>query len=285
MGLYRKIEVCIWNDSLFREFPDHTKLLFLFILTHPQMMNIGAMRQTKEGMARELNWRFGDMTVRFGQLVKHKRIEYDERATLIAVPNFLKYNGPTSPNHVKSWGHALSLLPECKLRVKVQERMLAVLNGKWAGGKPSFWYAYSDGISDAMRDAIGDAMPDGMSDQRARERVEIESERESESKATLAAWNELWEGKYGQKLVTPKAKVMTELRRVSKELGVTPLIVRMERCINAGDDYMVSNNHPLALFLSQVDKYAVERKVSKGKKMDALEQGSKAALARRGFTS
>jgi hypothetical protein len=53
---YRKIDPRIWNDAKFRELSDKGKLVFLFVLTHPCMTALGAMRGTMAGLAAELGW-------------------------------------------------------------------------------------------------------------------------------------------------------------------------------------------------------------------------------------
>lgn len=41
---YRKISPCIWNDAKVRELSDKGKLALLFLLTHPHMTPLGAIR-------------------------------------------------------------------------------------------------------------------------------------------------------------------------------------------------------------------------------------------------
>jgi hypothetical protein len=256
------------------------------------MTNLGAMRGTKEGLAGELDWRFGDMTRRFLQLVKHKRIEYDEHAALITLPNFLKYNGPTSPNHVKAWGLILSSLPECDLRRATLHRMTVVLNKKWIKGQQGFWYSFLEGLPDEIRDgvegAIKDDAPDAIkhaiespSGNRERER---DREREREYvPATLAAWRELWEGKYQTKFVTPPSRVRLALGKIEKELGDDSVVARMRECLNTPDAFWAEKQHPLALFVSQVNQFGGVKTRSKGKHIEALERSGQAALRRRGL--
>ena len=43
---YRKVALVIWQDEKFRAFTDDGKLAFLFLLTHPAMTSVGAMRAT-----------------------------------------------------------------------------------------------------------------------------------------------------------------------------------------------------------------------------------------------
>lgn len=56
MARFRKIDPRIWNDEKFRTLSDKGKLAFLFILTHPAMTCLGAMRASFEGLAAELHW-------------------------------------------------------------------------------------------------------------------------------------------------------------------------------------------------------------------------------------
>ncbi len=56
MSKYRKIDPRIWNDEHFRPLSDSAKLLFLFLLTHPHLTALGAMRATPAGLADELRW-------------------------------------------------------------------------------------------------------------------------------------------------------------------------------------------------------------------------------------
>ena len=53
---YRKISPCIWNDAKVRELSDKGKLALLFLLTHPHMTPLGAIRANAPGLACELGW-------------------------------------------------------------------------------------------------------------------------------------------------------------------------------------------------------------------------------------
>ncbi|ACL06264.1 hypothetical protein Dalk_4586 [Desulfatibacillum aliphaticivorans] len=115
MGKYRKVEVAIWNDKNFREFSDSGKLVFLFLITHPHMTSLGAMRASQNGLADELGWQPKAFSKAFEEALSKGMVKYDERACFVWLPKFLKHNGPESPNVVKSWGKALDMLPECVL--------------------------------------------------------------------------------------------------------------------------------------------------------------------------
>ncbi len=53
---YRKVSTQIWNDEKFRGMSDDGQMVFLFLLTHPHMTSLGAMRATIPGLAAEKGW-------------------------------------------------------------------------------------------------------------------------------------------------------------------------------------------------------------------------------------
>ena len=58
MAHYRKVETLIWNDRKFNALSSDGKLVFLFLLTHPNLTVLGAMRSSVMGLAGELQWLF-----------------------------------------------------------------------------------------------------------------------------------------------------------------------------------------------------------------------------------
>lgn len=119
MGKYRKIDPRIWNDSKFRSLSDAGKLTFFFLLTHPHMTALGAMRSSIPGLAAEIGWTEKAFTKAFSEALSKGMIKHDRKASFVWLPNFLKYNGPESPNVVKAWSKSIDLLPECNLQISV----------------------------------------------------------------------------------------------------------------------------------------------------------------------
>ncbi|MDQ0590993.1 hypothetical protein [Variovorax paradoxus] len=147
MSRYRKIDQRIWNDEKFRSLDDSAKLLFFCLLTHPSMTMLGGMRSTVAGLAEELGWSVEAFREAFQQVLQKGMAEHDQKAHLIALPNFLVYNRPESPNVVKSWGSALDLLPECALKTRVVARCKAFVEG------------LTEGFVEALPDAFRQPMP------------------------------------------------------------------------------------------------------------------------------
>lgn len=122
MARYRKIDPRIWNDEKFRELSDAAKLAFLFLLTHPHMTSLGAMRATIAGLAEELGWATEAFREAFREASDKGMAEHDAEAHMVAIPNFIRYNAPESPNVIKAWVGALDLLPEGPLKTRVIAR-------------------------------------------------------------------------------------------------------------------------------------------------------------------
>lgn len=142
MSRYRKIDQRIWNDEKFRTLSDAAKLVFFMLLTHPNMTMLGAMRSTAAGLAEELGWQVEAFRQAFAEVLRQGMSEHDAKAHLIALPHFLRYNRPESPNVVKSWATALDMLPECALKTRVVARCKDFVGGM------------SDGFREALPEAF-----------------------------------------------------------------------------------------------------------------------------------
>src|SRR5215510_3712428 len=145
MARYRKIDVKIWNDEKFCALSDDGRLTFLFLLTHPSLTALGAMRATLTGLAAELGWSPKRLRVALAPALASGMIEVNERASYLGLPRFLRYNEPEAPNSVKAWRNALDLIPECDQKRALVRRCREYLDAK----SPAF--------RDAMPDAIAEA--------------------------------------------------------------------------------------------------------------------------------
>lgn len=126
MARYRKISVCIWNDAKFNGLSDDGKLAFIFVLTHPHMTALGAMRATIPGLACELGWPTERLREAFEKASREGIIKYDKRASCVFLPNFVKHNPPESPNVVIAWAKCLEEIPECCLKTQAIQAAILV---------------------------------------------------------------------------------------------------------------------------------------------------------------
>lgn len=148
MARYRKIDVRMWNDRKFRELSDNAKLAFILLLTHPDTTQIGTIRTRVSNLADELGWQRDAMSHAIQEVTLSGMIDADEKAGLMVINNFLKYNAPSSPNAFKSWRELIDLMPECDLL----DRHVASLK------------AFVDSLSAGMRNAIPNDLMDAIMD-------------------------------------------------------------------------------------------------------------------------
>lgn len=113
---YRKVAVAFWVDEKVRGFSDDGRYGFLYVLTHPAMTSVGAMRATLAGLASELGWTTRRLERALEPAIKAGMVEINAAASYLALPNFLRHNAPESPNVCKAWVAALSAIPECPER-------------------------------------------------------------------------------------------------------------------------------------------------------------------------
>ncbi len=125
MARYRKVSILIWNDDKFRRLPDDSKLLFLFLLTHPHMTSLGGMRATKPGIGSELGWKPERTAKAFNEPLSKGMVWIDESAACLILPNFIKHNPPENPNVVTSWGSMFDQIPECQIRLNLLRIILS----------------------------------------------------------------------------------------------------------------------------------------------------------------
>jgi hypothetical protein len=140
MSHYRKIDVRIWNDEKFNDMDNEEKLAFIFVLTHPNMTSIGAMRGTVEGLAAEIK----ALPEAFHKAFDKGMLKVCKKSSLIVATNFMKYNQPESPNVVKAWAKAFSMLPECELKNEIYAKIYQTVKGLGKDSKKAFLKAFDE---------------------------------------------------------------------------------------------------------------------------------------------
>src|SRR5262245_49211391 len=162
MARYRKIDVRIWNDEKFIAFSDSGKLAFLYVLTHPNLTAVGAMRGTLAGLSAELQWPLKRFRTALAPAIRVGMIEVNASAAYIGLPKFLKYNEPENPNVVKgAWLESLGQIPECPEKRGLVLRCRKYLDersDKFKGELPtSIWEAFSEALPEGFAQPFGKA--------------------------------------------------------------------------------------------------------------------------------
>lgn len=158
MSHYRKVDTRIWNDAKFRRLTNTGKLLFLFLVTHPGLTALGAMRGTAVGLCEELA-AGEDLRPDWAELLASGMVECDPEARFVALPNFLRYNRPESPNVIRSWVKGFDLLPECSLRDRTLDRAAHCASSCGEGFLKAFREAFQQAFREVLPKVSGHLSP------------------------------------------------------------------------------------------------------------------------------
>lgn len=131
MGKYRKVTTQLWGDDRFRALTDDSKLLFVYLLTHPSLTPFGVLPASMDDLANGLSWDAERITKAFREIPK-SMAERDEVDSCVFLPNYLRHNPPANPKQIGGWKSVL-LIRACPIRDKAVRAMKKCLNGhaKW----------------------------------------------------------------------------------------------------------------------------------------------------------
>lgn len=161
MSRYRKVDPRIWNDAKFRGLSDNAKLVFFYLLTHPHMTAVGAMRANIPGMAADIGWEDKDFRKAFQECLQQGMAEHDETACFVSLPKFIRYNRPENPNVLKSWLSAMDLLPECDLKETVYQRLKDFAKGASEGFAKAFSESFGNTFAESGAGTVAGDIPVG----------------------------------------------------------------------------------------------------------------------------
>lgn len=228
MARYRKIDTKIWADEKFRALSNHGKLAFLFLLTHPHMTSLGAMRATLPGLAAEIGWTPKAFREAFREAFRKGMVKYDETAACIVLPRFLKYNGPENPNVVKSWQASIDIIPECDLKNEVIQTVKA------------FVEALPKAFREALPIPFVKAFPipyrKGMPNQEQEQ--EQEPEQEHKPKTPIASFDTFWTA-YPKKL--GKASALKAWKTLKPDAALLDVILKAIVTAKASQAWLKDN--------------------------------------------
>lgn len=146
MAHYRKIDVSIWNDDKFSSMKLAGKMSFIFMLTHPSMTGIGAMRGTIPGLSSEL----GVTAKEFAEVFGKGLAIHDAKECCVFIPKFIEYQGCESLNVLKSWVSQLQFIPAGKVKDLAVSNLYAFIEGKSEAFRLAFADAYEKAYGKAF---------------------------------------------------------------------------------------------------------------------------------------
>lgn len=123
MARYRTIDIRIWMDAKFMSLDEGSQLLFIYLLTCPQVNQIGTIPMSPSVLAAYLKKSVETVSERLRNLSDMGLIRVDN-GNLIWICNFLKYNAPMNPNCAKGLVAFFDEIPDCPLVDEVAEAVV-----------------------------------------------------------------------------------------------------------------------------------------------------------------
>lgn len=151
-GVYRKIYIRIWRDDDFRSLSESGKLLFFYLLTCPHGHLSGIFFLPIGYAMEDLGWDDQEIREAWNEIERNEMIEYDARANVLLLPNFLKYNPFENRNTVINAVRNVEHLPETNLKHSWCEAARRHLKGKQLEFVPP--------LIDALKGTLGEPLPE-----------------------------------------------------------------------------------------------------------------------------
>lgn len=250
MARYRKVDPRIWNDARFIKLCDRGKLAFLFILTHPHMTALGAMRATTSGLAAELGWSAKQFDDAIGDAISSGMVEANADASYIGLPRFLRYNEPEGPNSVSNaWLESLGLIPECRekhILIARCRRYLDARSQKFRDAlKEEIWSAFDmpsdmpSGMASDMASDMASCEPCRIQEQEQEQ--DLNKQRGEKPKPTAAEFDEFWNAyptREGRRLYKTKAAEAFQKLNASDVPGVMAAVRNYAKSDRVAEGYV-----------------------------------------------
>lgn len=252
MSRYRKVDPKIWNDEKFRSLSDDSQLVFFYLLTHPHQTSLGAMRSSVPGLAAEKQWKLTRFARAFGEIQTKGMVRLDHRASLLWLPNFLKYNGPESPNVVKSWSQSLDLLPECQLKSNIVEHVKIFLE------------TLPKAFSEALPEAFAKSMPNQEQELEQEQnknggeppaRSGNQEAKDGRVNQLLDFYSENFKTNFGKPPVINRGKDSATFKRLLETYSSDQLKNMLREFFESDDKFVNSAGRTIGVFSSCINKF------------------------------
>jgi len=97
MAIFRKIHTSFWSDPFIQDLDNDHRLFYLYLLTNERTKQCGIYEISKKQMSFELGYSIDKVSKLLAYFIKVGKILYSETTKEVALKNWMKYNGSTSP--------------------------------------------------------------------------------------------------------------------------------------------------------------------------------------------
>ncbi len=100
MAIFRKVHTSFWSDVFISDLDQNKKLFYLYLITNERTKQCGIYEIGKKQIAYDLGINIDTVTKQLKFFQDNDKIMYNDATKEVAIKNWLKYNGSTSPKVV-----------------------------------------------------------------------------------------------------------------------------------------------------------------------------------------
>jgi len=100
MAIFRKIQTSFWSDTFIQDLDNEQRLFYLYLLTNEKTKQCGIYEISKKQITFNLGISSEKVTELIEYFINAGKIRYSLETNEIAIKNWMKYNGSTSPKVV-----------------------------------------------------------------------------------------------------------------------------------------------------------------------------------------
>lgn len=115
MAIFRKIHVSFWRDTFVESLTPEQKFFYLYLLTNSQTRQCGIYEIGKRMIAYDTGYNIDTVSKLLEYFISVDKIRYNEEKSEIAIKNWDKYNGSTSPKIQSCINEELSYVKDDKM--------------------------------------------------------------------------------------------------------------------------------------------------------------------------
>jgi uncharacterized phage protein (TIGR02220 family) len=97
MAIFRKIHTSFWSDTFIQDLDNDHKLFYLYLLTNEKTKQCGIYEISKKHISFDLGYSIDRVSKLLKYFIDNNRIMYNDSTKEIALRNWAKFNGSTSP--------------------------------------------------------------------------------------------------------------------------------------------------------------------------------------------
>ena len=100
MAIFRKIHTSFWSDTFIQDLDNDHKLFYLYLLTNERTKQCGIYEISKKQISFDLGYSIDRVSKLLKYFIDTNKIMYSEPTKELALRNWTKFNGSTSPKVV-----------------------------------------------------------------------------------------------------------------------------------------------------------------------------------------